>query len=123
QCRKQHRGVSPMPNTARERITSWPTTASIPGPSKPISATSRSSTRFAIPSWRQHGSRAYSRTELLRNLAQKGGRIFANDKADPTPMTPIEGGARKRCVNLRLFAVLNILIHKPNEAAPHAFVG
>ena len=48
-----------------------------------ISATGRSSIRFAIPSWR---SKAYSETELLRNLAQKG-PIFANDKRDPTPIT------------------------------------
>ena len=37
-----------------------------------------------------------SGTQLLRNLAQKA--FFSNNKGDPTPMTPIEGGARKRCV-------------------------
>jgi Phage integrase family len=37
-------------------------------------------------------------TELLRNLAQKGAPFFLMIKGDPTPMVPIEGGARKRCV-------------------------
>ena len=44
------------------------------------------------------GSKAYSGTELLRNLAQKEAPFFLMIKGDPTPMVPIEGGARKRCV-------------------------
>jgi len=67
-------------------------------PSRPISATSQSSIRCVTPSWHRLASRACFGIELLRNLAQKGDPFFSNKKGDPTPMTPIEGGARKRCV-------------------------
>ena len=46
--------------------------------------------------WRQHGSRARDRATSKSRV--KRGPIFANDR-DPTPMAPIEGGARKRCAH------------------------
>ena len=46
--------------------------------------------------WRQHGSRARDRATSKSRV--KRGLIFANDR-DPTPMAPIEGGARKRCAH------------------------
>src|ERR1700722_3659226 len=57
----------------RERNTKSPflftsETASIPGPSRPISATSRSSIRFVTPSWHRLGSKAYSGTDRTRGL-------------------------------------------------------
>jgi hypothetical protein len=51
---------------------SWPTTASIPEPSKPISGISRSSVRCAIPNWRLRGSRACFGTETEMGLRQFG---------------------------------------------------
>jgi hypothetical protein len=72
------------PFTKRGFQAMWPTTARIPGRSRPISATSRSSTRFVIPSWRQDVSKAFCKTELLR-ISRKRGPFFANDKGDPTP--------------------------------------
>ena len=53
---------------ATPAASSWLTTASIPGPSRPISATSRSSIRCVTPSWHRLGSKAYSGTDRTRGL-------------------------------------------------------
>src|SRR5262249_11120776 len=49
---------------------SWPTTASIPERSRPISAISRSSIRCVTPSWHRLGSKAYSGTDRTHGLIQ-----------------------------------------------------
>src|SRR5580704_2164808 len=51
---------------ATPAASSWPTTASIPGPSRPISATSRSSRRCVTPSWRRLGSKACFETDVAQ---------------------------------------------------------
>ena len=53
---------------ATPAVSNWPTTASILGPSRPISATGRSSIRCVTPSWHGLGSKAYSGTDRTRGL-------------------------------------------------------
>ena len=52
---------------------------SILGPSRPISATSRSSIRFVTPTWHRLGSKVYSRTDCAMKI-RKGDPSFSSFK-------------------------------------------
>ena len=84
---------------ATPAASSWPTTASIPERSKPILATSRSSVRCVIPSWRRLGSKAYSGTAAPCSgfEIKKGDPSFSSSKKAEVPRSlgPIRGTMRQ----------------------------